>query len=1657
MKKIFTKKKILITLSITILLPILLVILLHTPPIRSAIKNHFQNRLKKQSIDINIGSLNYNLLKPEITLTNITIKKFPPDNNNNTPPFFQAESITLKAPYSSLWNDQPEITLLDIRNPRINIHINPDGTSNIPSPTKESGEEKKENTAPSKLIVHLLQILHCQFSFRDPANNLVVNIPSANIKLNHTKNNLHSLTLQLNQTGHLTYNQKRLPIDTITLESLLDMNRNQLDITKLKAAVNKSSFTFDGHIQNLLSSSTAALKDIALKGTVNLNDLRTFLPAPNPGPGKNFHRFHGSIDLDSMLNGPLNDPQIEMAVKSTDTRDDRSNRISLTGNLQWNRGGLSIPRFLLDWENNGQFQGSAELHPTDWEKGNRIKMKLTAANLRLLRLFTDVPETVTASTASGSVHLEWKEFALASLKGTANLHIQPTFNTTTTGTQALDADPLEAEAILTVDSGHITVDLKGLQLPDLKAAGRFSWQPDAPSPLSGNFQLKTTALNTSLPPSLLEGPLRITGTLGGTIESPTVTATVLNEPYDSIAINGTLKTTAPFPVKVATGFNRFPLDRLLESSTANTTAGDRLSMTVTGTADVRLDLEEPVNTLHIDSRFNNAVIANESFEITNSGPLEITYDPAGITINNMELKGSGIDLETSVQGKLPFETTGINSKDNGLTIRASGDLGLLGKFIPDVTTGGALAMNARITGTISKPQWTGDIRMEKVSFSSPGLPGVLDKGTVKLKVENNQMTIDTFGFNFMDVPFALDRPSRVQWGNNQFIIHGFSISGAENKLLIKGTASPTLDISMDGSIDMKIIDNLMPNIYLYGGNRFNLHITGHTGNPQLQGTIDIKDTGLQVRDPDIFISQVNGLARLEGTRILFQDITGDLNGGTLKIGGEMDFSAESPANKSPVTFTVDNAKFHYPPGLETELSGRLRLKPDSDGVSYLLEGSAGLLQGTYKDVPAYQSETYYYLHPETPDNVVVREKSILDSIKLNITLSTKTPLWVDQALSRSEVTAAVTVAGTAARPGLMGRAGIKKGGVLYFNNRTFSIEQGIVDFNNPEIIEPVIRLTAQTRVSGYDITLQLNGGPESLNPRLSSSPPLPKPDIISLLLTGKVNQLIPDSKMELEESALSLASYFASGIAGEKIKKFSGIDSVRIDTSQEDKEARLTFSERLARQLELVVSQSLKDTQKRSYIIRYDPFRNVGLEAEKSSDNQYGLSFNHHFFFDPGKTNSADKNANGPGKGPEAEPAFKKNPVIQAVHLMGTGKLKKLKEQLRKLMKQREGKRFNYYRFNRDLEAIKRFYRNRHYLGVEIRPERRETNGKVSLVLHITPGPLIHLNFLGANAKVKVPRKVRKEIRDILANGHLAKPAVADALLRLRYYFYKKRYYRADITLKEPEVKQGQKELLFIIRPGSRFNRPNLRFSGNRSLKAGMLSPVFKSKRMVDSIFANPGHVIDSLKHVYIKEGFLENDIRIREIRFDPKTKDVTVEFLIVEGPRYNVGKITFEGNGFISTPRLVKLPGFKSGDTFSPDKYKEAIAKIKSLYLREGFSKCVVTARVEPDKTANRLDIYFSIRENHRGLISEITISGHRVTKKYVILRALAFKKGDTLYTRTINQTRKNLYDLGIFEQVDISASPVMLKSGIDEGPLQRYRVRVRLVEQEPYRLKYG
>jgi outer membrane protein assembly factor BamA len=53
--------------------------------------------------------------------------------------------------------------------------------------------------------------------------------------------------------------------------------------------------------------------------------------------------------------------------------------------------------------------------------------------------------------------------------------------------------------------------------------------------------------------------------------------------------------------------------------------------------------------------------------------------------------------------------------------------------------------------------------------------------------------------------------------------------------------------------------------------------------------------------------------------------------------------------------------------------------------------------------------------------------------------------------------------------------------------------------------------------------------------------------------------------------------------------------------------------------------------------------------------------------------------------------------------------------------------------------------------------------------------------------------------------------------------------------------------------------------------------------------------------------------------------------------------------------------------------------------------------------------------------IVNDIQILGNRTTKEYVILREMSIKKGDTLSQEIIDRDRNNIYNLGLFNKVDI------------------------------------
>ena len=88
--------------------------------------------------------------------------------------------------------------------------------------------------------------------------------------------------------------------------------------------------------------------------------------------------------------------------------------------------------------------------------------------------------------------------------------------------------------------------------------------------------------------------------------------------------------------------------------------------------------------------------------------------------------------------------------------------------------------------------------------------------------------------------------------------------------------------------------------------------------------------------------------------------------------------------------------------------------------------------------------------------------------------------------------------GSYRRPVVLGRAEIDRGRV-YFQGNTYVIRRGTIDFTNPQKIDPLFDIEAETRVRSYRVTLKVNGTLERVYPTLTSDPPLRTVGILGLL------------------------------------------------------------------------------------------------------------------------------------------------------------------------------------------------------------------------------------------------------------------------------------------------------------------------------------------------------------------------------------------------------------------------------------------------------------------------------------------------------------------------------------------------------------------------------
>ncbi len=932
------------------------------------------------------------------------------------------------------------------------------------------------------------------------------------------------------------------------------------------------------------------------------------------------------------------------------------------------------------------------------------------------------------------------------------------------------------------------------------------------------------------------------------------------------------------------------------------------------------------------------------------------------------------------------------------------------------------------------PETVGGVVSMRVKAQAPRP----DLNAVTATVTFTKMQLDLAG-----VPFEQTAQSTIAVGNGVARFTRFSLKGPETSVEISGTAAlmppRKLDLTFQGAANAALISLVTDAIRARGDMNLKLAVTGTLENPSLNGAVDLNGVQMAIQTPGIQVYDLGGRIDIAGNRINVEQLNANVNGGTLNVSGGLAYAGGEFRNVD-LTFALKEVYLDYPQGLRTISNAVLRLTREQRGLA--LGGSAAILEGTYRE-------------PMTLERLVALSRlgkdTLLDTglppllagMRLNINLETQSPVVVDNELARIAVAANVRFVGTVQRPALLGSIVLEEGGELYLAQQTYVIERGVIQFTSERRIEPTLDILARTEAANFDIALALTGTPAHLDARFTSEPPLPEPDIISVLLTGRTLEEGGSETTALQAQALSYLGGQIGGTLGRGAQQVLGLTRVRLDPSliapDKDPNARLTLGEQLTRNLEVIYSMDLTNSSDQIWIGKYRLTRRFLSRAVRQEDNTYRFEF---------------RNATEFGGGSREQPLFgeRKRPKITGVTFRGNRFFTDKK--LREVLDLKPGKRYEFFEVYDRLEKLRNFYAENDFLEARIRMQRSVTNDEWNLVFAIDPGPKVQFVFEGWPASGSLKKQVRQTWRE----GVFDVQRLQDATAQVQAALVAAGYVNADITPEIVTPEPNLKRVVFVIRPGERYGDVKTVFEGNSKIHSGDLESAIDRERLKTAVFTEPSRVVDVLNRYYRDNGFLDAKVALPNYVFDPTRSRARAIFPITEGPQYHVGRLSFSGNKAIPESVLRHAIPVESGDIYVPQVRDVATTLIEDEYARRGYTDMELTYSLEKEPAAGIVNIVFDISEGRQRIVRDIAITGTDVTSRSFVRGQLRLEPGKPLNTEDLVKSRANLYRTGAYWLVD--AQPEPMDGTAADGALTRpvpVRLNVKVSEIQPFSLRYG
>ena len=448
-------------------------------------------------------------------------------------------------------------------------------------------------------------------------------------------------------------------------------------------------------------------------------------------------------------------------------------------------------------------------------------------------------------------------------------------------------------------------------------------------------------------------------------------------------------------------------------------------------------------------------------------------------------------------------------------------------------------------------------------------------------------------------------------------IEPVTFQGKDTNLRVSGSVQFTgrrmLALRLNGGLDLRLLSGYVPDLDARGSAQMNASFEGTLDRPRINGRVHIENASARVTDFPTGLSAVQGDLVFDATRLYFENVTAESGGGTLHLGGSVNY-AQSPL-RYDINVRSDRVRIRYPEGMSWLAGGTLRLTGTTSNAVLsgrvivqrvtLTQGLqvAGLLASAKEGISGPSTTSSY-----------------LRNLQFDVEGLSAPDARMEWPGAQLQAEANLRVRGTWEHPILLGHIHILSGNLNFAGNR-YRVSRGDLNFANPFRLDPVLNVEAATTIEQYEISLNFNGPASKLTLAYRSDPPLPTADIVTLLALGQTtgeaaarsgSATAPSSS----SNASAILSEAVSSQLGGRVERLFGITRFRVDpgltevgstTSGQSAGARVTVEQQVARNLTITYVSNVSSTQEQVIQVEYNVDRNLSIVGLRDQNGTFGI------------------------------------------------------------------------------------------------------------------------------------------------------------------------------------------------------------------------------------------------------------------------------------------------------------------------------------------------------------------------------------------------------------------------------------------------------------------